>query len=61
MRQGKHSVHSTVKDVVGEPRKEPISLPRYFGAGRPGVLPNDKVGCLLNCTLREMYKCVIYE
>ena len=46
MRQGIHSVHSNVKDVVGEPRKEPISLPRYFGAGRPGAMPNDKVGSL---------------
>ena len=55
MRQGIHSVHSNVKDVVGEPRKEPISLPRYFGAGRPGAMPNDKV-CSLCGTLTGTFK-----
>ena len=42
-RQGHHSVKSAVKDVVGDPRQEPISLPSYFGAGRPGAIPNQKV------------------
>ena len=42
-RQGRNSVQSALKDVVGDPRQEPISLPSYFGAGRPGAIPNQKV------------------
>ena len=34
---------STHVNVIGEPRLEPVRIPAYIKAGRPGEMPNNKV------------------
>jgi len=34
---------STQVNVIGEPRQEPVRIPAYIKAGRPGETPNNKV------------------
>ena len=38
-------LHESFKmDVLGQPRKQPVPLPSVIKGGRPGAIPNTKVG-----------------
>ena len=41
-------LHESFKmDVLGQPRKQPVPLPSVIKGGRPGAIPNTKVGNML--------------
>ena len=37
---------STLVDVVGKPRIEPVHIPAYTYSSRPGAIPNDRVSVI---------------
>ena len=46
-------LHESFKmDVLGQPRRQPVPLPSVIKGGRPGAIPNTRVGYSFQCKER---------